>query len=180
VYVAFGLVDEASNTFKATVIKYSEGNWSYVGSPRFSGGNALDMSIAVDNGIPYVVFSDMSNGFKVTVMKFSDGDWNTVGLPYFSSTDATNSISLVVQNGVPYVAFVDPPTCLGKAIVIKFSGGSWNPVGPPCFSPDQVLEVVLTVDNGTPYVAYNNRVNFKLSVMRYLGDYTLYLPMISR
>jgi hypothetical protein len=64
---------------KVTVMKFNSVTsvWEAVGTKGFSDGNAMDISLAIDNGTPYVAYKDRANGGKATVMKF-DGLMNRV------------------------------------------------------------------------------------------------------
>ena len=61
---------DASNTNKATVMKYSGSSWATLGTAGFSAGAVSYTDLAIYNGVPYVVFVDGANVNKVTVMKY--------------------------------------------------------------------------------------------------------------
>jgi len=68
-FVAFDEWAHDDSSGGITVMKYTEGSWQNVGSPGFSSSN--DLSFFVDQGTPYVAYSDVCNGFKTTVMKYT-------------------------------------------------------------------------------------------------------------
>ena len=149
-----------TNGYKATVMKYDTdlGNWVTVGTAGFSAGEADHISLAVDNGTPYVVYADYSDGSgKATVMKYdaNSGNWVTIGAAGFSAGEAAD-ISLVLDNGTPYVAYADYSDDSGRATVMKFDGSIWSPVGVPGFSTGTAFQTSIALDNGTPYVAYKD------------------------
>jgi len=56
---------------KASVMKYQDSAWQYVGAPRFSDGQVFsNMALYVDNGVPYVAYADYTHGSRVVVKKF--------------------------------------------------------------------------------------------------------------
>jgi len=108
-YVAY---KDEDNSDKATVMKYT-GNgatgWEAVGTAGFSAGEVWFTSLAFDNGIPYVAYTDGGNSNKATVMKYTGNGatgWEAVGTAGFSAGDAYYT-SLVFNNGIPYVAYKD-------------------------------------------------------------------------
>ena len=69
-YVVF--VDAASDSKKATVMTFTNGQWQEVGMRGFSEGEVSNTSIVLDSqDTPYVVYQDIANGNKATVMKFN-------------------------------------------------------------------------------------------------------------
>ena len=110
-YVAFQ--DEA-NGGGATVMEYTgpgtgvnNSGWSDVGSPDFSGGNAVSESLSVCNGTPYVAYQD-SGG--VTVMEYTGSGptgWQAVGSPDFlpkaGLMGGEGNQTLCIYNGTPCV-----------------------------------------------------------------------------
>jgi hypothetical protein len=71
-YVAY---TDRNYDWRATVQKYIGNSWHLVGSPGFSdiatyGYGPGDLSIKVDNGIPYVAYRDYAHDHKATVMAY--------------------------------------------------------------------------------------------------------------
>jgi hypothetical protein len=142
--------------------------WEIVGVPGFSGETVGYIALALDNGVPYVAYTDVANSNKASVMKFNGTAWVTVGTPGFSDGMA-NFPSLVLDNGTPYVAYIDGANG-NKATVMKFEEGAWVTVGTPGFSAGVIASPSLAIDDGTPYVAYTDGANSnKASVMKFNG-----------
>jgi hypothetical protein len=145
------------------------GAWEIVGAAGFSPGSIAYAALALDNGTPYVAFTDIANANKASLMKFDGTDWVNIGVPGFSS-GAANYPSLVLDNGTPYVAYIDVANG-NKATVMKFDGTDWVTVGTPGFSAGVIVSPSLAVHNGTPYVAYRDLSNgSKLTVMKFNGS----------
>ena len=156
-----------------TVIKYSGGTWEVVGARVFASGGA-GLSIAVDNGIPYLAYSDNANGYKVTVRKYntSAATWEAVGTPGFSTGIMyAGSSSLKFYNGTPYIGFGDHGINYGLARVMKFDGSNWVNVGSAGFSAGSANYNSLVFDNGTPYLAFaDGGNNDAATVMKFDGS----------
>ena len=166
-YLAF---TERYSTYanKATVMKYSGGSWSTVGSEGFSAGSASYTSLALNSsGTPYVVYEDGANSNKATVMTYNGTSWTSVGGVGISSTTATYTSIAVDRNGNVYVAYADGGAS-SKLTVKKYNGSSWSTLGSVGFSSGAATSVSLAVDlGGTPYVAYCDAGVNKAVVMKY-------------
>jgi hypothetical protein len=70
-YVAYA---DGGNGYKVTVMAFNGSSWVNVGNPGFSTGNVSSydrsLSLAFNNGIPYVYYPDGVNGSKAVVMAF--------------------------------------------------------------------------------------------------------------
>ena len=146
--------------------------WVNVGTPGFSAGSIGSISLAIDNGTPYVAFSS-------TVMKYNGTSWNFVGAP---ESLLGKAAGLSLYNDIPYVALTETFTYevdLGRkgtyiastdeATVMKFNGSTWECVGIPAFSAGNANYITLALDNAVPYVAYQNESN-KATVMKFNGS----------
>jgi hypothetical protein len=184
-YIAYRNNDGGGNG-KLTVMKYdsTQNNWIYVGSPSFSDGWVVFVSIALDsNDIPYVAYSDQSdinNSNKVTVMKYiGEGStgWVPVGQKRFSNAEANYTSLVLDSNGTPYVGYSEcEDNC--QATVMKHTGlgtTGWEPVGIPKFSVGQANYLSLALDrNQSPYVAYVGD-SLQATVMKF--DNTNWIPV---
>ncbi|XID93408.1 InlB B-repeat-containing protein [Paenibacillaceae bacterium WGS1546] len=142
--------------------------WGPVGNPSFTAGGAGYVSMSVDNGTPYVAYSDWANGYKATVMKYNGSGWELVGNAGFSA-GAVTSVTIQVSNGVPYVAYLDQGDG-ERAKVMKYDGGSWSHVG-GSVSDAGAGFLSMYVDNGTPYVAFQDRSSqFRGTAKRFNGS----------
>jgi hypothetical protein len=149
----------------------SKAQWTTVGSPGFSGGEADFTSIAIDgNGTPYVVYSEYGNSSKATVRKYNGSSWALVGSAGFSAGSASNTSIAIDGSGTPYVVYIDGANS-GKVTVMKYNGTNWVLVGSAGFSAGSVFKVSIAIDgSGTPYVVYSDGTNsYKATVMKYNG-----------
>jgi hypothetical protein len=168
-YVAYW---DYGNGSKATVKKFTGGNWVTVGSAGFSAGIVGNTSIAIDgSGYPYVVYADFANGQNATVMKFNGSSWVTVGSAGFSASNAFYTSIAINSSGIPYVVYSDGGNSQ-KATVMKFNGSSWVLVGSAGFSAGQADYTSIAMDaSGNPYVAFQDYGNSnKATVMKFNGS----------
>lgn len=147
--------------------------WTAVGGPGFSDGEAFCTSLAIAaDGTLYVAYKGNDN--KATVMKYSGTGWELVGSAGFSA-GTTDYISLALAGGTPYVAYQDWGIDK-KATVMKYNAGltGWEEVGSPGFSAGYIDYTSLAIGSGgTLYVAYKDAANEdKATVMRYIPDTT--------
>lgn len=142
------------------VMKFTEGEWSFVGSPGFSQGGYISMALR-DQSIPYVAFSDPSEEGRVSVMRLNGNEWVHVGSPGFSPGTLGEYVSLAINNsGEPFVAFGYHENGSIEGRVMKFEGnnGGWTTVGLPFYSVTSVPAVRYSLaisSSGTLYVSFN-------------------------
>ena len=167
--------EDASNSSKATVMKYNGSSWVTVGSAGFSAGLVGYTTIAIDrSGTPYIAFMDGAFG-PATVMKYNGSSWVSLG-NVGASTGWVNYTSIAIdRSGIPYVVYEDGTTSSpGQATSMKYNGSSWVTVGNPEFSegPYQVMYTSIVIDSsGTPYVVYEDASNNQgATVMKYNGS----------
>ena len=147
-----------SYSLNTSVIKYTGGLWTLVGSANFAGNYSDYISLAIANdGTPYVLLPDIYNAEKMSVMKFSGGAWVKVGNAGLSS-NAYGFLSIeIASDGSPYIA------CSGSttSAVMRFNGSSWDVIG-STVSAGGKANLALAPD-GKPYVAYQSANVYKLS-----------------
>lgn len=121
----YACFSDSLNGYKASVMKYNNGTWAYVGSPGFSPGTADHMYIAFDSlNTPYVAFSDGANGSKHSVMKYTGSAWSYVGSPGFTSAQSAASC-LIFKNNTPYIVVTGTVTNFRS--LYAFNGSNWGP-----------------------------------------------------
>ncbi len=157
-YVAY--VD-MSNDAKGTVMKFSDGSWTPVGSAGFT-ESAHGLDFAAYNKVLYVAYANDDG--KLSVMSNDGGDWSYVGEQNFASV---GSFSLSVDNGTVYVAFEDD-NHENRVSVEKFGNG-WEYVGEPGFSTVTLPgSMDMFAHNGNIYVVYrDDDHDYKATVMKY-------------
>lgn len=164
-YLAYA---DGSESDKVTVVKYDEGSddWVPVGNKGFSSGPAsYNISLIVNEGTPYVAFTDTDRTNQATVMKYDAGtdEWVALG----SGDQYAYYLSLSVYNGVLNVAYQDGRQNL-RATVMAYNEAEdeWTAVGDPGFSPPAQFPVSFA-SGGVRYLAFLDRDNlFKPTVMK--------------
>ncbi len=133
--------------------------WQNIGSPGFS-GTAVNTSLFVSNGMPYVAYEDNSNSGKGTV-KYFNGNWTQESTTFSNGT--AQYPSLYMSGGTPYVAFVDDANS-SKAMVKKYNG-SWSYLG-GAVSDAGAQYTALCISSGIPYVAYSDSGNYGMVTVK--------------
>ncbi len=172
-YVCY--LGDFSEFFKATVKKLNAAGtgWEVVGTPGFTPFFSSYLKMAVDNDIPYVVFSDGSKSGKITVMKFNETatSWETVGNAGFSAGSSYYT-DIAFYGGEPYVVYQDYSDNDGKATVMKLNatGTGWEVVGTARFSASYATYTDIAFKGSVPYVVYQDGGNnYRTSVMKLNG-----------
>jgi len=179
VYIAFKDNSRLNNSAdtesgKLTVMKHDGQAWVPLGSPGFSSGDAMWISMAVHHGTPYVAFTDgldpsAPEEGKATVMKFDGQAWAPLGSERFTPASAAyNSLFIVENGGDPelYLSFQDGAPHLEidgndrhcSLSVMRFGGTTWEYVGQPAFSfPEQSGSTTsVAVARGGVFAAYGS------------------------
>jgi hypothetical protein len=150
----------ASPTYGVSVMKYSGGTWSAIGSnaATISGKDAYYVSMAVSSAdTVYVTYQDY--GYGINVMKCAVGGttWQMVGPADFSGDTASDMSIAVDKNGVPYVSFIDNKNAQGVT-VMKYTAGAWTVVGARGFSGGgcNYTAIKINPSNNLPAVSYDN------------------------
>ena len=94
--------------------------WKQVGTAGFTAGSAEYISLAFDNGTPYIAYKDSAHSAKTSVMKFNGSAWVQVGSAGFSA-GISYFLSLSFNNGTPYLAYSDWANAQ-KASLMKYNG----------------------------------------------------------
>ena len=144
---------------------WSPRTWKQVGTAKFTAGYANKVSLALDNGMPYVAYQDGANSNRASVMKYNGTAWVQVGTAGFSAGTSSYT-SLAFDNGMSYVAYRDAANS-NRASVMKYNGTTWLLVGTGGFSAGIAESISLAFYNRTPYVAYQDGLASKASVMKY-------------
>jgi hypothetical protein len=142
--------------------------WANVGAPGFAAG--AGSSLALDAaGTPYVAYVDRDNGSKISVKKFVGAAWVDVGMPVSSGMALGPSLALDAA-GKPYVAYKDYDQD-DRITVKRFDGDDlgWVMVGTPGFSNVANFTPSLKMAGNTPYVAYIDNSNNRVTVMSFNG-----------
>ncbi|MDP4152252.1 MAG: S-layer homology domain-containing protein [Bacillota bacterium] len=169
-YIAFSDYDESPvNSGKVSVMKYSDGSWSYVGSRQFSSTAAEGVFLKFDsNNNPYVMYQNLEYNssisdfqYKLSVAEYTNGAWNVLGGTYAAgeagwADSISFNFSLALDSSdVPYIAYPDQ-TSGSKLTVKKFADGSWSVVGTAGFSASEAGFAQIFANGSDLYVGYNN------------------------
>ncbi len=142
------------------VYKLVGSQWVYI-SEDLVGSTYSDMEFL--NGEPYL--AHRLNG-RLAVSRYDGNTWIPVGIPGVGPS--IHLLDLEIDNGELYVAYLN--FGINSLSVKKFDGSNWNFVGNDTIAPNtRPIFLSFDVDNGTPYVAYNDRQTNgdKASVKRY-------------
>ena len=183
-YVAYTDGDNAS---RLAVMGFGGGSWQPVGVLGFSTGEASFPSLVDDNGTLYVAYTDRIPGSAcgVTVKGFDGTQWVTLGTERFAGCSVSDQMKLAASGGQLYVAYdsftsgcdggVCPTSDPGsKLTVAQYDGSAWQTVGTPRFSSVSPLYLALAVDQGIPYVAFEDGgAARKATVMMLQNDWTV-------
>ena len=121
--------------FDATVMKFSSGVWSEVGtlnaqqvSSTFVADYYPSIAIAVaPDNTPFVAYGDYTLAVAGTVKKYDGANWVTVGAAGFTGSSQAMALSLAIDqnDGTPYVLFRDDQaTTQYAATVMKYDGAN--------------------------------------------------------
>jgi hypothetical protein len=147
---------------RASVMRYNDTSWVYVGQPGFSIDNALFINLVFNqNAEPVIAYSDVAQDYKVTVMKFDGVNWVGVGPSGFSANEA-NFISLTLDSDdQPVVAYIDASQ-QGKISVMKYDGTNWAYLGSPGINGQNTVALSLAYNafDGHLYLACSDKDNF--------------------
>jgi hypothetical protein len=159
-YVAY----QVNESRKAAVKRLINGNWELVGEEGFSVGQAVELSLAVYKGIPYLLFTDIGDGRKAKLYAYNENQWQLVGGKSLSVGTASRN-QLRFDRGIPYVFYVDEGL-VNKSLVQKYTGTTWETVGknPLAIGSD----VSFDVSEGVVYLGFQDvNNNFKATVLKY-------------
>lgn len=141
--------------------------WSPVGS-GVTPDSAINLSLCIDQGVPFLSFIDFAQGKRASVVAFRNGSWGYLGSPGVS-TGRIDFISMDVANGEPWLTYCDYGMSY-RAMVARYRNGLWSYVGEDA-SFGAVDFPVISLANGVPYVAYVDYMNSKnITVVRHNGS----------
>ncbi len=155
----------AYRTALGTSVKYYDGsNWLLLGNENFSQGSGNSLIIAIDNGIPYVLYHDFS--LSVLFIHYFDGtSWVQLGqgVPILSGNG--QGACLLVYNATAYVSYPEN-TALNTFF---YNGSVWTPIGNPASFPigTPMSGSGITInESGEIYAVHNNPVTKDVYVFK--------------
>ncbi len=160
-YLAYG----DGHSSNAPVVRWHElppsSVWETVGSGPRSSPYANFTSLFMNDGIPYLAFSDQwDNANRIVAEKFVGNQWEVVLNRYFAKSVQDGAVYVDENTDTPYMAYV---TYDAHVEVLKMvnSGGviDWNMVGSTTSLDELARGLSLYVHNGVSYVAYADMAN---------------------
>ncbi len=143
--------------------------WSYFSDINVSPDTAVNISLEIEQGVPFLSFIDFACLKKASVVSLRNGFWSYVGAPGIS-TGRIDYVSLDVDAGIPWIAYCDYGKSF-RALVARYGATGWETVGegPGC-SLGAVDFPTIAVENGLPHVGYIDYMNSKTTtVVRFNG-----------
>lgn len=129
--------------------------WELVGSGPLSSPYSRFTSLFINDGIPYIAFSDeVSGDVRLVAERFVGNQWETVGFSRYAAGSVQDGTVYVDEDtDTPYLAYI---TYLGDVVVLKLADFGeiidWTTVGRTNSSGASGLSVY--VHDGVSYVAY--------------------------
>jgi hypothetical protein len=176
---------ESTTTLKAIAVKenwtssdiakitYLINNWQILGDTgEFTDGSLDFLNFDIAGDVPYLTYRDNTGdepSFGVKVQKYDGSNWISVGESSLT-TEFITYPNIQVYNGVPYLAYNAYSSGTGglASIVKKFDGESWVDLGNPDFTPGETDKTVFKVDQGIPFLGFQDTFNAdKATVMKY-------------
>ena len=183
------------NHMKGTVKKFNGTDWEIVGTEHFTEAVLHNMSLALVENVPYVVFAATATSTtapnKVVVMKFDGTAWVAVGSA-INTYLAYSTIIRAYKDNV-YVLYSEAPDATAVAVktslnvkLLKLEGDTWTQVGENVgntgiapfgwkFKPAWSTALDFDTD-GNPYVAFQDGSNAdkkSLTVKKFSGTWTV-------
>ena len=151
-------------------------SWQDVGMPKFTAGEADDVSIAIGkNDTPYVAYMDYGNNMSATVMKFNGTAWVPVGSPGFTGNQVQYTSLAIDSSGTPYVIYQDGADT-ARATVMKYNPAlaTWQTLGTQGLSIGQADFTCMAIGSSdVPYILFSDIADScipKFSVMKFNGS----------
>ncbi|MEA5466977.1 DUF4347 domain-containing protein [Leptothoe sp. PORK10 BA2] len=151
-YTSGGVGNVVVQSFNTTT------GWTTVGNTSFETGTVRFPNLAIQNGVPYVAYSDPNDGKKAYVQTFVNGNWTLVGSPV--STASAFSPDLEFDSaGIPYLVYPEAAAA-DRATVKKFVNGAWVDAGDFAFSTSAAPYTDVAISSsGIPYVLYRDETD---------------------
>lgn len=154
---------------------YGQG-WQQIGTRYFSTGTGYheDIDLWADNGVPYIVYTDIDNNQNIKVEKFDGNNWVAVGQASLP-VGTVRYPRITIDSGTIYISFQDYDYNEGVS-VMTFDGQSWSYLGQRGFCNGICRFTSIAVYNGEPYVVFeDNSYSFEATVMKYNGSNWVYV-----
>lgn len=141
--------------FSASVLKFENNQWSYLGSPSISPERANNISLTIQNNLPVIAYTNDYGDLDgyISALKFESNNWSYIGSNTIGKGGAKD---LIVDNyGFLLLAYEDSENS-NKTTVIREIDDSWDIVG----------------NSGFGYFNYHSEHDLELS-----SSGTIYLTM---
>jgi hypothetical protein len=167
VYVEY--TDATINAIVVSRFNENNGTWEPLGQNGIaSSPSEFYQQIKIDNGIPYLAFG----GYQAMIKQYTASAWTGMVM----SPSQAWYTRLAIDGTDKYIVYSDI-SALGKATVGKISTTGVSAVGGNFgFTTGGVGFTDIAVDNGTPYISFQDSLNGrKVSVMEFNGTTWEYL-----
>jgi hypothetical protein len=168
VYIEY--TDATVNAIIVSKFNDNSGIWEPLGQNGVaSTPSEFYQQIKIDNGIPFLVFG----GYQATLKQYNPGNptgtWTATPGPVISMQQAWYT-RMAIDGTTKYVVYSDM-SAQGKASVAKAEPSSISAVGGALgFTSGGVGFTDISLDNGMPYISFQDSVNGrKISVMKFNG-----------
>ena len=113
-----------------------------------------DCLMSISNGTIYIAYQPKENT-PLIVKRFCEETSEWIDLGSSSVLEGTDYLAFSVYDGLPYIAYQHAwPNSVGLHVK-KFDGERWDYVGEEYVSRNYIQSIALSVDKGTPYIAYS-------------------------
>lgn len=169
-YIAY---TDKDSSYRAAVIKLTNGNWSMLDGKPISTNYGGDISMAFDpNNDLLIAYRDF---ISLKVKKYSGNSYSLIGnLGILYNTSGPNkdkgSGMVIANNGIPYVAFVSNNDD-NKASVVKYQNTNWTKLGTDgILSNNSYVQKIVLDNNNSPHVFFiDKQQNNRAKVGRYIA-----------
>lgn len=159
------------------ILKFNGTNWLEIGDLSYINLDNAQVSLYVDQDIPYITFRDADRELRLSVLKWDEANttWNFVGDRGFTKTEANVDPTIKVYNGIPYVAYQVRISGVEYGInVMKYESATWNILGKEDITSSKAYDSSLFIYQGTPYIALRESetspTDNQLSVLKFNGS----------
>ncbi|MEK7990673.1 MAG: fibronectin type III domain-containing protein [Thiotrichaceae bacterium] len=154
-YISFGNSDR-----KASVIKWENNDWNFVGSESFSAAKAYHLSLSISSeNAPYIAYKDTKNSYQTTMRYWNNSVWESVGLEGFSGFQISDVCTVLDSHDVPYVIQSYKSGGQSNINVMRWDAENtqWMFLGQQSITPSQIDKFSCGMDKeDMPYVAYSD------------------------
>lgn len=171
---------DSNNNNRINVKKYNGIEWTTIGYSIYRG---IYVSIAVNNNIPYIVYTALDNNYypyqSFKIEKFNGLNFENYPINFLGfETVNTYYNSILFKNNIPYISYCSlDDSNLTK--VRRLSGENWEILGEDPIITGNYLNPCIKLDNNNNiYLSYRDINNSnKISVKKYINNQWEYVGL---